>query len=138
MPRIVVAGSSRLRLSIIAVVVLFAFTPISRALLSSVDGSFAPSPFTSLALRAPSSPASDFEVGDLIGVRLTNRTGTTKTYQWSATQHGVVISLGEKTVPNGHGANVDVPTSFGRAGSLRIALNGTNVFVTVLLQEAAQ
>ena len=137
MPRIVAPGSSKLRLSIVAIVLLFAFTPISRALLSSVDGSFSPSPFTSLALRTPSNPGSHFEVGDLIGVRLTNRTGSTKTYHWSATQQGVVISLGETTVRNGHGANVNVPTGFGRAGIVRIALNGTDIFVTISLQPAA-
>jgi hypothetical protein len=124
-------------LSIVVIVVLFAFTPISRALLSSVDGSFSPSPFSSLALRTPSNPSSDFEVGDLVGVRLTNRTGSTKTYHWSATQHGVVISLGETTVRNGQGANVNVPTSFARAGALRIGLDGTKVFVTLSLQQAA-
>jgi hypothetical protein len=137
MPRIVGPGSSKFRLSIVVIVVLFAFTPISRALLSSVDGSFSPSPFTSLALRTPANPGSEFEVGDVIGLRVTNRTGTTKTYHWNATQHGVVISLGETTVANGHGADVNVPTSFGRPGTVRIALDGTNVFVTLSLQPAA-
>jgi hypothetical protein len=138
MPRIVGSGSSKFRLSVIALVVLFAFTPISKAFLDSVDGSFSPTPFTSLALRTPANPGSSFEVGDLIPVRLTNRTGTTKTYQWSATQHGVVISLGQKTVRNGDEANVNVPTTLGKAGTLRITLTGTNIYVTVSLQRSEQ
>ncbi len=136
MPRIVGPGSSKLRLAIIAVVVLFAFTPISKALLASVDGSFSPTPFSSLALQSPANPNGEFEVGDLVPVRLNNRTGSTKTYHWNATQHGVVISLGEKTVLNGHGVNIDVPTSFGKSGLLRIALTGSDVYVTVSLQPA--
>jgi hypothetical protein len=136
MPRIVGPGSRNLRLAIIAVVILFAFSPISRALLASADGSFAPTPFSSLSLRSPSDPNAGFEVGDLVPIRLTNRTGTTKTYHWSATQHGVVISLGEKTIPNGSGANVDVPTSFGKPGLLRISVSGSDIFVTVSPQPA--
>jgi hypothetical protein len=136
MPRIVGSGSSKFRLSIVALIILFAFTPISRVLLTSVDGSFAPAPFSSLALQSSSDPASAFEVGDLVPVRLTNRTGKTKTYHWIATQHEVVISVGEKTVLNGHGANIDVPTSFGKAGILRIALSGTDVYVTLRLQRS--
>jgi hypothetical protein len=133
MPRIVGRGSSKLQLSIAAVVVLFAFTPISRALLLSVDGSFVPSPFSSLALRSSSDLVAGYQVGDLVPVRLTNHTGTTKTYHWSAMQHGVIVSVGEKTVLNGRGANIDVPTNFGRPGVLRIALTNSDVFVTVPL-----
>jgi hypothetical protein len=133
MPRIVGPGSSKRRLIIVAVVVLFAFTPISRALLFTVDGSFAPSPFSSLALTSPSNPAASFLVGDLVPVRLTNHTGSSKTYHWKATQRGVVVSLGVKTLVNGHGVNIDVPTNFGSVGKLRIAVSGTNIFVTVHL-----
>jgi hypothetical protein len=138
MPRIVGSGSSKLRLCAIALVVLFFFTPISKAFLNSVGGSFAPSPFTSLAVRTPSDPSSSFEVGDLVPLRLTNRTGSTKTYQWSATQRGVVISLGEKTVLNGHGVNVNVPTSLAKTGTLRVAIANSRIFVTVFLQRSAQ
>jgi hypothetical protein len=136
MPRIVGPGSSKLRLFIVALIVLFAFTPISRALLASVDGSFAPSSFSSLALRSQSDPGAGFEVGDLVPVRLTNHTGSTKTYHWSATQHGVVVSLGERSLLNGRGANIDVPTNYAMSGILRIALNGTDVFVTVPLSKS--
>lgn len=132
MPRIVGPGSRALRLGTVALlVILFAFTPISRALLASVDGSFAPAPFTSLALATPSDEPGGFEVGELVPVRLTNRTGSVKTYHWSATQKGVTISLGEVTLPNGHGANIDVSTTYAAAGKLTIAVSGTNIFVTV-------
>jgi hypothetical protein len=133
MPRIIGSGSSKWRLSIVALIILFAFTPISRALLLSADGSFAPTPFSSLALRSPSNPAAGFQVGDLVPVRLTNRTGSIKTYHWNASQRGVVVSLGEKTLLNGKGADINVPTGLGRPGVLRIGLTGTDVFVTVTL-----
>jgi hypothetical protein len=116
---------------------LFAFTPISHALLASADGSFSPAPFTSLALRSPSNPAG-YEVGDLIPVRLTNHTGSTKTYHWDATQKGVVVSLGEETLPNGRTTTIDVPTNFGRAGTLRIAVARSDVYLTIHLASAAQ
>jgi hypothetical protein len=131
MPRIVGRGSSRARLVIIAVIVLFAFTPLSRALLDASDGSFSPTPFTSLALRSPSDPTLGVQVGDLVPVLLTNHTGSTRTYHWSATQHGVAISIGSVTLSNGNGAKINVPTNFGRAGELRIGINGTQIFVTV-------
>jgi hypothetical protein len=137
MPRIFGSGSSKFRWSLIVLIVLFAFTPISRALLLSVDGSFDPSPFTSLALGNPANPAG-FEVGDLVSVRLTNHTRMTKTYHWSATQHGVVISLGENTLQNGRGTTINVPTNFGKPGTLRIAVSGTDVFVTVHLAGLGQ
>jgi hypothetical protein len=136
MPRIVSLGRSKLRLCIVALVILFAFTPISRALLASVHGSFAPSPFSSLALRNPSDLGTGYQVGDLVPVRLTNQTGSTKTYHWSATEHGVVVSLGEETLLNGRGANIDVPTNYATSGILRIALNGTDVFLTVPLSKS--
>jgi hypothetical protein len=136
MPRIVGPGSGKLRLSIIAVVVLFAFTPISKALLSAVDGSFAPSPYSSLSLRNPSDPATGYKVGDLVPVRVTNHTGSTKTYHWSATESGVVISTGERTLRNGTGATINVPTNFGKRGDLRIALAGTDIYVTLPLKRA--
>jgi hypothetical protein len=134
MPRIVGPGSSKLRLSIVALVLLFAFPLISRGLLNAVGGSFSPAPYSSLALKNYSDPAAPFEVGDLVPVLLTNHTGSTKTYHWNASQHGVVISLGETTLSNGTGATIDIPTSLGRSGRLRIGISGTDVFVTVPLQ----
>jgi hypothetical protein len=135
MPRIVGPGSSKLRLSIVAaVIILFAFVPLSHAFLSSVDGSFAPSPYSSLTLSNSAHPAVGFEVGDLVPVLLTNHTGSTKTYHWNASQRGVVVSLGEITLRNASGVNIDVPTHLARSGRLRIGLTGTDVFVTVPLQ----
>jgi hypothetical protein len=130
MPRIVGPGSRTIRLSIIAVVVLFAFTPISRALLASADGSFAPTPYSSLALRTTAGRQQGFPVGDLVPVRLTNRTGSTRTYHWEAVQRGVVVSLGELTVRNGGEANINVSTTYASIGKLTIAIAGSDVFVT--------
>jgi hypothetical protein len=131
MPRIVGLGSRTLRLSILVVVVLLAFTPISRALLAASDGSFSPSPYSSLAVRTSTNVPAGYQVGDLVPVRITNRTGSTKTYHWNASQHGVVVSLGETTLVNGQWANINVPTAFAAAGRLRIAISGTGIFVTV-------
>ena len=136
MPRIVGPGPRKLRLPIVAVVALFAFTPISRALLFSVDGSLAPSPFSSLALKAPSDAVAGVQVGNLVPVRLTNHTGSARTYHWSASQRGVVVSLGETTLLNGRGATIDVPTNYAASGILRIALTGTDIFVTVPLSKS--
>ena len=136
MPRIVGPGSRTIRLSIIAVVVLFAFTPISRALLASADGSFAPTPYSSLALQTPAGRQQGFLVGDLVPVRVTNRTGATRTYHWDAVQKGVVVSLGELTVRNGGSANIDVSTTYASAGKLTIAIAGTNIFVTVSMRKS--
>ncbi len=138
MPRILGSGSRKFRWSIVALLIgLFAFTPISKALLNAANGSFSPAPFTSLALLSPSNPAG-YEVGDLIPVRLTNHTGRTTTYHWNATQKGVVVSLGEETLLDGHGATIDVSTNFGSAGTLRIAVANTDVYLTVHLASSAQ
>jgi hypothetical protein len=131
MPRIDGRGSSRLILAIGVVVLAFGFTPISHALLKSVDGSFAPSRYSSLALKTPSDAAEEFLAGDPVPVRLTNHTGHVKTYHWSATQSGGLISLGEETLDSGGVTTIIVPTRGAATGKLRIAINGTNVFVTV-------
>ena len=73
------------------------------------------------------------EVGDLVPVRVSNRTGSTKTYRWSASQHGVVVSLGEVTLENDHGANINVSTALAHPGALKVALSGSDIFVTVPL-----
>jgi hypothetical protein len=118
------------------VVLVFGFTPISRALLRSVDGSFAPSRYNSLALRTPSDAAVGFLAGEPVAVRLTNHTGHIKTYHWSATQGGALISLGEETLDNGRATTILVPTRGAVTGRLRIALSGTSVFVTVPILKA--
>ena len=80
MPRIVGPGSSRLLLSLGVAVLLFGFPPMSRVLLRSVDGSFAPSRYNSLALRTPSDVAVGIRAGEPVPVQLTNRSGHIKTY----------------------------------------------------------
>lgn len=127
MPRVV----NRLLLVLIVAVLLFAFTPISRGLLRLVHGSFAPSPYSSLALRAPSLAGAGIRSGKPIPVQLTNETGHTKTYHWNATQRGALISLGEQTVQNGQTTTFLVPSQGATAGKIQIALEGTNIFITV-------
>ena len=135
MPRIVRPGSSRLFLVLAVLVLVFVFTPISHALLRSVHGSFAPSPYSSLALRTPSNAAIGFLVGNSVAVELVNHTGHVETYHWSATESGSLISLGEETVKNGRTTTISVPTRGAANGTMRVALNGTDVFVTVPLQK---
>lgn len=130
MPRIVGPGSSRLLLSLIVVILVFGFTPISRVLLRSVGGSFAPTPYSSLALGTPSNASGDFLAGQPVPVELTNRTGHSTSYHWSATQNGTLISLGEETLDNGRSATILVPSRGAVTGKLQIALTGTNIFVT--------
>lgn len=133
MRRIVGPGSSRLLLTLVVLLLLFGFTPISRVLLRSVDGSFAPTPYSSLAVGAPSSGAVNFLAGERVPVELTNRTGQIKTYHWSATQNGALIGLGEETLDSGRTTTISVPSRGAVTGKLRIALTGTNIFVTVPL-----
>jgi hypothetical protein len=128
-------GLSRPLLVLLAVVILFGFTPISRVLLRSVNGSFTPTPFSSLALGASSDAAIGFRTGQLVPVKLTNRTGHAKAYHWRATQDGALISLGEDTVDNGRTSTIFVPSRGALTGKLQIALTGTNVFVTVPIRK---
>jgi len=113
------------------VVLLFGFTPASRVLLRSVNGSFASTPYSSLALVAPSDAAVGFPAGEPVPVRLTNDSGRTKTYHWSATENGALISLGEDTIGNGHATSILVPSRGAVTGVLRIALTSTDIFITV-------
>jgi len=131
MPRTTGFGSKRLLTVLIIAVLLFAFTPISRALLRAVDGSFDPVQYSSLALSNPSDAAAGVRAGDPVSVQLTNETGHTKAYGWSARQHGALISLGEKIVHSGGTTTILVPSRGASPGKLRIALNGTDVFITV-------
>jgi hypothetical protein len=131
MPRMVGSSSNRLVLAVVIAILIFGFTPISRALLSSADGSFAPSPYSSLALQSPSVAESGFQSGEPVPVELANHTGHTTTYRWSATENGALISLGEETVSRGRTTTIVVPSRGAVAGTLRIALKGTSVFVTV-------
>jgi hypothetical protein len=127
MPRVV----NRLLLALIVVLLLFAFTPISSALLRLVHGSFAPAPYSSLALRSPSVASVGVRAGKPIRVQLTNETGHTKTYYWNATQRGALISLGVQTVQSGRTTTFLVPSQGSAAGKMKIALKGTSIFITV-------
>lgn len=133
MLKFVGANLSRLCLAALLLILLFAFTPVSRQLLRVVNGSFAPAPYSSLALKDPSEVSSGVKVGRSVAVKLANRTGHLETYHWSARQGGALISLGEETVGNGRSVTISVPTRGAVAGSLRIALNGSSVFVTTPL-----
>jgi hypothetical protein len=131
MRRIVGPGPSRLPLSVIVLVILFCFTPFSNAMLWVVDGSFATAHYSSLALQHPVDAAAGIFPGQPVRVQLTNHTGRTKTYHWSATQQGNLISLGEETLGNGKSVTFSVPSRGAVTGTLSVALTGTTVFVTV-------
>jgi hypothetical protein len=118
-------------LILVVVVLLFAFTPISRALLRSVHGSFSPSRYSSLALKVPSAVSVGVRAGTVIPVIITNHTGRAETYHWRATQLGSLISLGEETVSNGGSSTIVVPSRGAVPGTLRISLTGTAIFLTV-------
>jgi hypothetical protein len=122
---------NRLLLALVVALLLLAFTPISGALLRLVNGSFAPAPYSSLALKTPSLAAVGVRAGKPIPIQLTNKTGHTKTYHWNATQKGTLISLGEQTVQSGRTTTFLVPSQGSAVGKMQIALKGTKIFVTV-------
>ena len=131
MPRIVGSGSRGFMLSLLVVVLMFGFTPIERVLLWSVHGSFAQSPYSSLAFASTSDATAGYSVGQSVPVKLTNRTGHSETYHWSATEGNSLISLGERTLVNGQTALVPVPSRGAVPGTMRIALTGNDIFLTV-------
>lgn len=131
MSRIAGPGSGRILLPLVIVILVLAFTPISRVLLWTVNGSFAPSPYSSLALGSPSVGSTGVVTGKPVRVQLTNRTGHAMTYHWSATQKGALISLGEETLNNGRTTTILVPSRGAITGVLRIGITGTNIFVSV-------
>jgi len=100
-------------------------------MLRVVDGSFATAHYSSLALQDPADSAAGILTGQPVRVQLTNHTGRTKTYYWSATQRGNLISLGEETLGNGKTVTFSVPYRGAVTGTLSVALTGTTVFVTV-------
>lgn len=118
-------------MALLVAVLLFGFTPIQRVLLSSVHGSFAPSSYSSLALSSPSNASGGFIVGESVPIRLTNRTGRIRTYHWSATEKGALISLGVETLNDGQTMTILVPSRGAVTGRMQIALTGTNIFLTV-------
>jgi len=136
MPRIVGFNSGRPLFALLTIVLLFAFTPISHVLLRSVNGSFAPDPYSSLALETPTGATVGFLAGEPVPVQLSNQTGHTETYHWSATQNGALVSLGEDTLGSGRSSTVLVPSRGAVVGRLRIALTGTDIFVTVPIRSS--
>jgi hypothetical protein len=124
-------GKSGFVVFVVVIVLLFGFSPISRGLLNTVNGSFAPSPFSSLSLSNPT----NVEYGVLafapLPVILTNHTGKVTHYQWTATQKSTLISQGEKTLQNGQSATLLISLRGAKAGALRISLHGTHIYITV-------
>jgi hypothetical protein len=127
---------TRLLLAVILLALLFGFVPISRALLHSVNGSFAPRPYSALALRSPSEAVSGVEAGQPVPVRVTNETGHIETYHWIATQGSTLVSLGEETVRSGQRTIILVPSQGAARGKMQISLKGTRTFVTVPILKA--
>ena len=116
---------------LIVITLLFGFSPISRFLLQVVHGSFSPAPYTALSLVNQESDFNGVKAGRPVAVRLSNRTGVTKNYSWSATEKNVVISRGTKFLKTGKSATILIPTRGAKSGTLRIGLDRTDIFVTV-------
>jgi hypothetical protein len=64
-------------------------------------------------------------------VILTNHTGRSKKYRWTAMQKGILISKGEKTLRDGQATTLSISLRGATSGSLRVAITGTNIFLTV-------
>jgi hypothetical protein len=131
MPRIVGRLSGNVVLTLVILALVLGFTPISKVLLKTVNGSFAPARYSSLALEVPSDAISGIRTGVPFHIQLTNRTGHDKTYLWSATEGGILVSLGQESLTNGQSASISVPTRDAVTGRLRVALTGTDIFLTV-------
>ena len=125
--------ASRIFLFLVVAALVAGFTPISRHLLRSVNGSFSPTAYSALALSTPSNVSVGIPAGRPVQAELTNYTGHTKTYYWSAVQNGVLISHGTQTVGNGKTVTLSVRTRGAVSGKLRIGLKGTKIFLTVPL-----
>ena|ERR1039458_7668446 len=131
MPRIDDKAGRWLFLSLAVATVLFGFTPISHVLLRLVNGSFAPSPYTSLAPRRPSEATAGIKQGVPVQVELINRSGRARTYRWQAPQTGALISTGLEKLANGQAETIIAPTNHASSGRLRVALDGTDIYVSV-------
>jgi hypothetical protein len=128
------------KLSVVVLLVLiifFGFSPISRGLLRLVHGSFAPSPYSSLALASRLESNVGVLSGRPVDVLLTNQSGRTRNYYWSATQIGKMISEGQKVVGDGRSTRILIPTKGAKAGRLLISLRDTSIFVTVTVHRSA-
>jgi hypothetical protein len=123
----------KLLLILVVGILLIGFTPISKHLLHYVNGSFSPKPYSSLAITTPAVVTEGILAGSTIPVKLTNHTGNTSTYHWIATQDGHRISGGSSTLANGASTTLSITTRSAVAGSLRISLTRTKIFITVPL-----
>jgi hypothetical protein len=129
-------SKSRYVVFLVVIALVFGFSPISRTLLRYVHGSFAPSPYSSLSLAIQSDVYGGVLAGKPVAVLLTNHTGHIKIYHWSATQNGALISRGEKTLDDDQTTKLLISSSGAKAGILRIALNGTDIFVTATIRKS--
>ncbi len=137
MPRIQSHGNYKARLPVFVIVIalVFGFSPIAGVLLRLTNGSFAPLAFSSLSLATQTELNWGVLAGQPIAVRLTNHTGQIKNYHWSAVQHGRLKSEGEKILADGQTTEILISSKGANAGQLRIALKGSNVFVTVTIRK---
>jgi hypothetical protein len=124
-------GPSKYSLLVIVAVLVFGFSPISRALLRVAHGSFAPAPYTSLSLANTAEIESGVAQGQPVEVTLMNHTGYTTSYQWTATQNHTVLSRGDTVLRNGQVTQLVISSTEATVGRLRIGLVGTDIFVTV-------
>jgi hypothetical protein len=123
-------------LVILLVVALMAgFSPIAGRLLRLVNGSFRPTHYSALALSRPSGIESEV-VDSAVQVRLTNHTGITTDYHWTATQNGTLISQGSQNLANGSSRTISVSTAGATVGALKISLVHTRIFLTLPLVPA--
>jgi hypothetical protein len=120
-------------LTAVVIALVIGFIPISKRLLHLVNGSFAPTPYSSLALVNPSVVAPGVTVGSSIRVDLTNHTGHTVSYIWVARQKSKQISTGSRTLTNGKSATLYVQTWRAKTGKLTIGIDNSHVFLTVPL-----
>lgn len=120
-------------LSLIAIGLVAGFTPISKGLLHEVNGSFAPTSYSSLSLAHSSEVAKGLLVGDTIEAVLSNHTGRTTTYSWTATEGHRLVSSGNRTLQNGQTITFGIGTRGSKSGEMRVALTHTKIFVTIPL-----
>jgi|ERR1700722_4679065 hypothetical protein len=130
MPGIIGAGSKRLRIIVLVAVLALAFTPISKVLLSAVNGSFSPTHYSSLAFVNPSQIDEGIRAGRALEVDVVNHSGGRKTYHIEASERGSLIGLGQTTLNNGQSATVSIATLGTTRGTLRIRIVGTGIFLT--------
>ena len=123
--------TDRILLTVVIVTLLAGFTPISTRLLHYVDGSFAPTPYSSLAFSTPYVESTGIAAGFTIAIKLANHMGRATTYHWTATEGNQVIRRGGQTLGNDTSTMIYVSTKGTFAGRLRIALDNTKIFITV-------